>query len=133
MGSCLGGFLRPAARDSGDRGVAEAATGRGASGTLPAKSDGEATWDPRHLPTSKQVRAKVETARDHAFTGVILEEGGGPSHTGLVFKRSIVLTHRMTRNERYEPKRSTRGDPNLMTQHRETCLHSGEVRRNGIG
>ena len=84
-------------------------------------------------PVYKQVRVKVEAARDHAFTGVILEESGGPSHTGLVFKRSIVLMHRMTRNERYEPKRSMRGDPNLMTQHRETSLNSGKVRRGGVG
>ena len=69
------------------------------------------------MPTRKQVRVKVEAARDHAFTVVVLKEGGRPPCAGLVFKRSIVLTHRMARNERYEPKRSMRGDPNLMTQH----------------
>ena len=85
------------------------------------------------MPTSKQVRVKVEASRDNAFTGVVLKESGGPPCAGLVFKRSIVLTHRMARNERNEPKRNMRGDPNLMTKHRETSLNSGKIRRGSVG
>ena len=71
--------------------------------------------DMRNMPARKQVRIQVEAARDHAFTRVILKEGGSPLSTRLVFKHSIVLSpRRMARNEGDEAKRSMRGDPDFM-------------------